>query len=90
MTSRQTLRKPYSVRATKPMGTVDMKQPAMGMKLQRKTKRDSRPVPGIISTHIPIAVRAVFTNAILACMHSHMHQCRFMEAFEDERSDPIL
>ena len=64
---RHTFRKPYSVRATKPMGTVDMKHPAMGMKLQRKTNRDSRPVPGIMSTHMPIAVRAVFTRAILAC-----------------------
>ena len=62
-----TLRKPYSVRATKAMGTVDMKQPAMGMKEQMNTNSDSSPNPGIASVHIPAAVSAVLTSAMRAC-----------------------
>ena len=65
-----TFRKPYSVRATKATGTVEMKQPAMGMKEQMKTNRDSRPIPGIARAHIPAAVKAVFTRAIRACTHA--------------------
>ncbi len=49
------------------MGTVEMKQPAMGMKLQRKTNMDRRPKPGNCRAHIPKAVRAVLAAAILAC-----------------------
>ena len=62
-----TLRKPYSVRATKAMGAVEMKQPAMGMNEQMKTNRDSSPMPGIASVHMPAAVNAVFTSAMRAC-----------------------
>ncbi len=36
---------PYSVRATKAIGMVDMNTPAMGMKLQMKTNSDSSPMP---------------------------------------------
>ena len=61
-----TLRNPYSVRATKPMGTVEMMQPAIGMKLQMNTNMDSRPRPGIWNAHMPSAVRLVFASAILA------------------------
>lgn len=63
----RTFRKPYSVRATKATGMVEMKQPAMGMKEQMKTKSDSRPRPGIARAHIPAAVRVVLTIAIWAC-----------------------
>lgn len=62
------MKKPYSVSATNPMGTVEMKQPAMGMKLQMKTKTDNRPKPGIRSAHMPSAVSAVLARAILACI----------------------
>ncbi len=62
-----TFRKPYSVRATNAMGTVEMKQPAMGMKEQMNTNRDSRPRPGIARVHMPAAVSAVFTSAMRAC-----------------------
>ena len=71
-----TFRKPYSVRATKATGTVEMKQPAMGMKEQIKTNRDSRPIPGIARAHIPAAVKAVFTRAIRACTHAGL--CPFL------------
>ena len=37
--------KPYSVSATKAMGVVDMKTPAMGMKEQMNTNSDSSPMP---------------------------------------------
>ena len=46
---------------------VEMKQPAMGMKEQIKTKSESRPMPGIFRAHIPAAVKAVFTMAMRAC-----------------------
>ena len=49
------------------MGTVEMKQPAMGMKEQMKTNRDSSPLPGIARHHMPMAVRAVLAMAIRAC-----------------------
>ena len=61
-----TLKKPYSVSATKPMGIVEIKQPAMGMKLQRNTNMDKRPSPGSCRPHMPSAVNAVFAAAILA------------------------
>ena len=67
MHMQRTCRKPYSVSATKAMGTVEMKHPAMGMKEQMNTKRESRPLPGRASAHIPSAVRAVLTAAIRAC-----------------------
>lgn len=60
--------KPYSVRATKAMGTVEKKTPAMGMKEQMKTNSDSRPMPGMAIAHMPSAVRAVFANAMRACV----------------------
>lgn len=40
-----TFMKPYSVSATKAMGVVDMKTPAMGMKEQMNTNSDSSPMP---------------------------------------------
>jgi hypothetical protein len=58
---------PYSVRATKAMGTVEMMTPAMGMKPQMKTKVDSRPTPGIFRAHMPRQVRMVLTAAMRAC-----------------------
>jgi len=61
------LTKPYSVSAVKAMGTVEMKQPAMGMKEQMKTNSDSRPTPGMASAHMPAAVSAVLTSAMRAC-----------------------
>lgn len=61
------MKKPYSVSATKPMGTVEMKHPAMGIKLQRKTNIDRSPKPGNCRAHIPNAVKAVLAAAILAC-----------------------
>ena len=67
VTGERTLRKPYSVSATKAMGTVEMKQPAMGMKEQMNTNRLSRPRPGMASIHMPAAVSAVLTKAICAC-----------------------
>lgn len=68
-----TLRKPYSVRATKAMGTVEMKQPAMGMNEQMKTNSDSSPIPGMASVHMPAAVSAVFTSAMRACISNCKH-----------------
>ena len=62
-----TLRKPYSVSATKAMGAVEMNTPAMGMKLQIKTNKPSRPIPGIFSIHMPSTVKAVLAIAICAC-----------------------
>lgn len=62
-----TLKNPYSVRATNPMGAVEMATPAMGMKLQRNTNMESRPRPGSCRAHMPRAVRAVLAAAILAC-----------------------
>ena len=62
-----TLMKPYSVRATKAIGTVEKKTPAIGMKEQMKTNKDSRPMPGMAIAHIPNAVSAVFAAAIRAC-----------------------
>lgn len=67
MSARLTFRKPYSVRATKATGMVEMKQPAMGMKEQMNTNRESSPMPGMARTHIPAAVSAVFTIAMRAC-----------------------
>lgn len=67
---RPTLKKPYSVRATKAMGAVEMATPAMGMKLQRKTNMDSRPRPGSCRAQMPKAVRAVLTAAIRACRNN--------------------
>ena len=55
------------MRATKATGTVEMKQPAMGMKEQMKTNSESRPMPGMAKAHIPAAVNAVFTRAMRAC-----------------------
>ena len=69
-----TCRKPYSVSATKAMGMVEMKHPAMGMKEHMKTNRDSSPLPGMARHHIPSAVSAVFARAIRAC---HVTICRF-------------
>lgn len=63
----RTLMKPYSVRATKAMGTVEKKTPAIGIKEQMKTNRDRRPIPGMAIAHIPNAVRAVFAAAMRAC-----------------------
>lgn len=68
-----TLRKPYSVRATKAMGAVEMKQPAMGMKEQMNTNSDSSPSPGMASVHMPAAVKAVFTSAMRACAQVAAH-----------------
>lgn len=62
----RTLTKPYSVRATKQMGMVEMKTPAMGMNEQMKTKRDRRPTPGMDSAQIPTAVSSVLAPAIRA------------------------
>jgi len=62
-----TLRKPYSVNATKAIGAVEMKTPAIGMKLQMKTNSPNRPIPGIWRSHIPSAVNAVLAIAICAC-----------------------
>lgn len=59
--------KPYSVSATNLMGTVEMMTPAMGMKPQMNTNRESRPSPGIASAHMPRAVRIVFTTAMRDC-----------------------
>ena len=64
--SELTLRKPYSVSATNAMGTVEMKTPAMGIKLQRKTNIERSPIPGICKAHIPRAVSPVFAAAIRA------------------------
>ena len=50
------------------MGTVEMKTPAMGMKLQMKTNSPSRPIPGIWRIHMPNVVRAVLAIAICACI----------------------
>jgi len=50
------------------MGTVEMKTPAMGMKLQMKTNSPSRPIPGIWRIHMPSVVRAVLAIAICACI----------------------
>ena len=61
------MKKPYSVRATKAMGIVEMKQPAMGMKEQMNTNMDRSPRPGNCKAQMPMAVRAVFAAAILAC-----------------------
>lgn len=63
---RRTFKNPYSVRATNAMGTVEMKQPAIGMKEQMKTKSESRPRPGMASVHMPAAVSAVLTSAMRA------------------------
>ena len=60
------MRKPYSVRATKAIGAVEMKTPAIGMKLQMKTNSPSRPIPGIARSHMPSAVSAVLAIAICA------------------------
>ena len=60
------MRKPYSVNATNAMGTVEMKQPAIGMNEQRNTKRESRPSPGMRSAHMPAAVSPVLTSAMRA------------------------
>lgn len=43
-----------------------MKQPAIGMKEQMKTKSESRPRPGMASVHMPAAVSAVLTSAMRA------------------------
>ena len=48
------------------MGTVEMMQPAMGMKEQTKTNSDNSPMPGMSRNHMPSAVRAVLTTAIRA------------------------
>ena len=40
-------RTPNSVSATNPIGTVEIKTPAIGMKEQRKTKRERMRIPGI-------------------------------------------
>ena len=63
--------KPYSVRATNAIGTVEKNTPAIGMNEQMKTNNDSRPMPGIAIAHMPIAVKAVFTAAIRACTQTH-------------------
>ena len=83
-----TLTKPYSVRATKAMGTVEMKTPAMGMKLQMKTNSPNRPIPGICRTHMPNVVRAVLAIAICACIdklsvltHAVLHNVHFFNHF---------
>jgi hypothetical protein len=49
------------------MGMVEMMQPAIGMKEQMNTKSERRPTPGIASSHIPAAVKAVLTSAMRAC-----------------------
>ena len=46
------------------MGAVEMNTPAMGMKLQMKTNRLSKPIPEILRSHMPSAVRTVFAIAI--------------------------
>ena len=66
-TAQRTLRKPYSVSATKAMGAVEMNTPAMGMKLQMKTNKPSKPIPGICNIHMPSTVKAVLAIAICAC-----------------------
>lgn len=58
---------PYSVRATNPMGMVEMRQPATGMNEHRNTKRDKKPSPGILSSAIPMAVSRVLMTAIMNC-----------------------
>lgn len=45
-----------------------MMQPAMGMNEQMNTKSESRPMPGMASSHMPTAVRAVLTSAMRACV----------------------
>ena len=59
-----TLRKPYSVKATKATGAVEMNTPAIGMKLQMNTNKPNRPMPGICRIHRPRAVNAVLAIAI--------------------------
>lgn len=65
-----TLKKPYSVRATKAIGMVEMKQPAIGMKEQINTNMERSPSPGNCRAHMPNAVNAVLAAAILACKWS--------------------
>ena len=72
-TVQPTLKKPYSVSATKAMGAVEMNTPAMGMKLQMKTNKPSRPIPGIFSIHMPSTVKAVLAIAICACSARAQH-----------------
>lgn len=70
------------------MGTVEMKTPAMGMKLQMKTNSPNRPIPGICRTHMPNVVRAVLAIAICACIdklsvltHAVLHNVHFFNHF---------
>ena len=78
---------PYSVRATKPIGVVLMMTPAIGMKLQMNTNSDKSPTPGIDISHMPNAVRPVFTNAIRACSITRA-QCQYKESVLPSRPDP--
>mmetsp|Transcript_6302 Transcript_6302/g.39253 ORF Transcript_6302/g.39253 Transcript_6302/m.39253 type:complete len:81 (+) Transcript_6302:4546-4788(+) len=59
--------KPYSVNATKAIGTVEMKHPAMGMNEQMNTNRVRKTTPGSANKQIPAQVKAVFTQAMVAC-----------------------
>lgn len=59
------------------MGAVEMNTPAIGMKLQMKTNRLSRPIPGILRIHMPRAVSAVLAIAICACSHDQRHDAAY-------------
>ena len=55
---------------------VLMKHPAIGMKLQMKTKSDWRPMPGMASRYIPKHVSPVFTKAMRDCTHQLIRAAR--------------
>ena len=61
---------PYSVKATKPIGIVEIRQPATGIKEHKNTNKLKKPKPGILSTAMPIQVRMVLIIAIINCKKS--------------------
>ena len=71
-----TWKKPYSVNATKAIGMVLMKHPAIGMKLQMKTKSDWRPIPGMARRYMPRHVSPVFTKAMRDCTHRTRYEAQ--------------